>query len=294
MTAGSVMTPAADLRAEAESLARQLPGLNFKAEASEAAHIGSAGRRRAGTGETFWQYRRFTQEDSPQRIHWRRSAKGSELFVRESELETARTVMFWADDAAGFRWKGEGDLRTKAEEAILLMLTLAILMSKDGERIGALGSGRRPSFGRRAIDRLTDDLTRGTRGAFPSPPRSPATLVIASDFYDPAAEWQARLAPLASRCPEGVLLAVSAPVEIAFPFEGRTRLSRPGTDQAQILGRAETMREEYMERFTAQRAALDTLARKMGWGLVTHVTGSPALSGAARLKAEIERFGVAR
>jgi hypothetical protein len=31
------MTPAADLRAEAERLARQLPGLNFKAEASEAA-----------------------------------------------------------------------------------------------------------------------------------------------------------------------------------------------------------------------------------------------------------------
>ena len=48
------MTPAADLRAEAESLARQLPGLNFKAEASEAAHIGSAGRRRPGTGEHFW------------------------------------------------------------------------------------------------------------------------------------------------------------------------------------------------------------------------------------------------
>ena len=43
------MTPAADLRAEAERLARQLQGLNFKAEASEAAHIGSAGRRRAVT-----------------------------------------------------------------------------------------------------------------------------------------------------------------------------------------------------------------------------------------------------
>ncbi|OZB12775.1 MAG: hypothetical protein B7X53_17510, partial [Hyphomonas sp. 34-62-18] len=82
------MIPSSDLRAEAESLARQLPGLNFKAEASEAAHIGSAGRRRAGTGENFWQYRRFTQEDAPSRIHWRRSAKGTDLFVRESELET--------------------------------------------------------------------------------------------------------------------------------------------------------------------------------------------------------------
>ncbi len=45
------MPPHSDLRAEAEALARQLPNLNFKAEASEAAHIGSAGRRRAGNGE---------------------------------------------------------------------------------------------------------------------------------------------------------------------------------------------------------------------------------------------------
>ena len=128
------MSPAADLRAEAERLARQLPGLNFKAEASEAAHIGSAGRRRAGNGETFWQYRRYAQEDDAARIDWRRSAKGDDLYVRETELETARTVLFWADDHPGFRWKGEGDLRTKAEEAILLMLSMAIPMSREGER----------------------------------------------------------------------------------------------------------------------------------------------------------------
>ena len=72
------MTPSADLRSEAESLARQLPGLNFKAEASEAAHIGSAGRRRAGTGEHFWQYRRYAQEDAADRVDWRRSAKGTD------------------------------------------------------------------------------------------------------------------------------------------------------------------------------------------------------------------------
>jgi uncharacterized protein (DUF58 family) len=288
------MTPAADLRAEAERLARQLPGLNFKAEASEAAHIGSAGRRRAGTGETFWQYRRHAQEDDAGRIDWRRSAKGNDLFVRETELETARTVMFWADDHPGFRWKGEGDLRTKAEEAILLMLTMAIPMSREGERIGSLGSGRRPSFGKRALDRLTTDLLRGTNGLFPAPPRAAATLIVASDFYDPIPEWSARLAPLAAKCPEGVLLAVSAPVEVDFPYEGRVKLSRPGAAIDRVLGRAETVREEYQQRFAAQREGLETLARRMGWGFASHVTGSPAIQSAARLKAELERFGAMR
>lgn len=288
------MTPAADLRAEAERLARQLPGLNFKAEASEAAHIGSAGRRRAGTGETFWQYRRHVQEDDANRIDWRRSAMGDDLYVRETELETARTVMFWADDNPGFRWKGDGDLRTKAEEAILLMLTMAIQMSREGERIGSLGSGRRPSFGKRAIDRLATDLLRGTGGHFPSPPRAAATLLVASDFYDPIPEWSARLSPLAGKCPEGVLLAVSAPVEVDFPYEGRMKLSRPGAGIDRILGRAETMRAEYQRRFAEQREGLEALARKMGWGFVAHVTGSPAIQSAARLKAEIERFGASR
>lgn len=288
------MTPAADLRAEAERLARQLPGLSFKAEASEAAHIGSAGRRRAGTGETFWQYRRHAQEDDTARIDWRRSAKGDDLYVRETELETARTVMFWADDHPGFRWKGEGDLRTKAEEAILLMLTMAIPMSREGERIGSLGTGRRPSFGKRAVDRLANDLLRGTNGQFPAPPRAAATLVVASDFYDPIPEWSARLAPLAAKCPEGVLLAVSAPVEMDFPFEGRVKFSRPGAAADRILGRAETVREDYQQRFAAQRAGLETLARRMGWGFATHVTGAPALQSAARLKAELEQFGAKR
>ncbi|MFN3911701.1 DUF58 domain-containing protein [Hyphomonas sp.] len=288
------MTPAADLRAEAERLARQLPGLSFKAEASEAAHIGSAGRRRAGNGETFWQYRRHAQEDDTARIDWRRSAKGDDLYVRETELETARTVMFWADDHPGFRWKGEGDLRTKAEEAILLMLTMAIPMSREGERIGSLGTGRRPSFGKRAVDRLASDLLRGTNGQFPAPPRAAATLVVASDFYDPIPEWSARLAPLAAKCPEGVLLAVSAPVEMDFPFEGRVKFSRPGAAADRILGRAETVREDYQQRFAAQRAGLETLARRMGWGFATHVTGAPALQSAARLKAELEQFGAKR
>jgi uncharacterized protein (DUF58 family) len=154
-----------------------------------------------------------------------------------------------------------------------------------------LGTGGRPCFGRRGVDRLANDLLRGTGGRFPAPPRTAATVIAASDFYDPVAEWTARLTPLAAKCPEGVLLAVSAPVEVDFPFEGRTKFSRPGAAVDRILGRAETMREEYQRRFAAQREALEQLARRMGWGFATHVTGAPAIESAARLKAELERFG---
>ncbi len=288
------MMQAADLRAEAERLARQLPDLRFRAEASEAAHIGSAGRRRAGRGDTFWQYRRYAQEDDAGRIHWRRSAKGHELYVRETELETARTVLFWADSAAGFRWAGPGETHTKAEEAIILMLSMAILLSKDGDRIGVLGGTRKPGFGLRAADRLATDLFGAKPGPMPPPPRVPATLILASDFYDPVIEWTQRLAPIAARCPEGVLLAVSARIEVEFPFEGRTRLCRPGNAPAQLLSRAESYRDEYLERLSAQREALRQMASRMGWGFVAHVTGAPLIETASQLKSEIERFGSVR
>jgi uncharacterized protein (DUF58 family) len=288
------MTPLAQLRAEAEALAAELDSAALNARAADAREIGSARRRRSGTGEQFWQYRRHADEDAADRVDWRRSARSDDLFVRESELETSRTVLFWCDDDPGFRWKAASDARTKAEEATILLLTAGILITGEGERAGALGSGRKPGVGKRAIDRLGEDLSLGTARRFPEPPRKGATLVIASDFYDPVSEWQARLAPLARVCSEGVLLAVSSPVEIEFPFEGRVRLSRPGSDFHRLIGRAETLKSQYTERFKAQRAALADMTARMNWRLVTHTTGEAPLGAASALKVALESFGARR
>ena len=288
------MIPLATLRAEAEALAAELDAVSLNARAAEAREIGSARRRKAGTGEQFWQYRRHADEDAADRVDWRRSARSDDLFVRESELETSRTVLFWCDDDPGFRWKAESDARTKAEAAQMLMLAAGLLIIGEGERAGALGSGRKPGVGKRAIDRLGEDLALGTARKFPEPPRKGATLVVASDFYDPVSEWQDRLAPLARVCSEGVLLAVASPVEISFPFEGRVRLSRPGSGFHRLIGRAETFRDQYTERFNAHRAALADMTARMHWRLVTHVTDAPPLPAASALKIALESFGSRR
>lgn len=282
---------AATLRAEAETLARILRDQPLAATAAEATHVGSAGRRRAGTGEHFWQYRRYAQEDAAERIDWRRSARGNDLYVRETELETARTVLFWCDPHPGFDWGGEGDRETKADAARVLMLATGLLLSRTGERIGVLGSGRAPGFGKRAVDRLAEDLSRPQRTPFPTTPRTPAVMVVASDFYDPIATWKARLAPLAARCPEGVLLSINAPVEREFPFSGRVRFRRPGGELERLFGRAETIAEDYHARFAAQREALKALAGQIGWRLVTHETGTPRREAGAHLRRALETLG---
>ena len=279
------------LRAEAERVVRALPGLNLKARAADAAHLGAAGRKRAGSGEQFWQYRHFSEEDSAQRVDWRRSARGDDLYVRETELETARTILFYTDPHQGFDWSGEASRMTKANAARIMMLASGLLLSKAGERVGVLGSGRKASFGKAAADKLGEDLLNSKPAHFPPPPKSQSIFVVASDFYDPVDVWRERIAPLASRSKEGVLLSISDPVEESFPWQGRVRFSRPGAALFRIFGRAETIRERYLERFAEHQQAMEALAAGMGWQYVHHSTSDAVELGAAHLKSALETFG---
>ena len=68
------------LRAQhrSEALAARLPPLLVAAERVAATVAqGFHGRRRVGTGETFWQYRRYEVGDSATMIDWRQSGKPS-------------------------------------------------------------------------------------------------------------------------------------------------------------------------------------------------------------------------
>ena len=61
---------------ESRSIAASLPRLVLEARkiANNVIH-GLHGRRRAGSGESFWQYRRFTSGEPSQNIDWRRSGR---------------------------------------------------------------------------------------------------------------------------------------------------------------------------------------------------------------------------
>ncbi len=81
------------LRAEAERQTAALPPLLADAQRLAATLIlGEHGRRRAGQGETFWQYRRAEAGDPFTSIDWRRSARSDRLYVRQTEWEAAQTV----------------------------------------------------------------------------------------------------------------------------------------------------------------------------------------------------------
>src|SRR5208282_944951 len=83
---------------EGRTLAATMPRLILEARRVAATVIhGLHGRRRAGPGENFWQYRRFVSGEPAARVDWRRSARDDHLYVREQEWEAAHTVWIWAD-----------------------------------------------------------------------------------------------------------------------------------------------------------------------------------------------------
>ena len=70
----------------AAAAARVLPPLLVEAERMAATVIlGEHGRKRAGPGEAFWQYRPYSFGDSTQRIDWHKSARSDRVYIRENE-----------------------------------------------------------------------------------------------------------------------------------------------------------------------------------------------------------------
>jgi uncharacterized protein (DUF58 family) len=212
--------------------------------------------------------------------------------VRETELETARTFLFWVDPSPGFAWSGDEAHLAKADRALVLSMALAGSLSRAGERCGALGGARSPVSGARAAQRVGEDLRAlDPKAPFPRPPREAAAAVIASDFYTSLEDWRRQLTPIAAKCRDGTLLQVCDPVEITYPFEGRTRFFRPGDDQGRIVGKAESLRDAYLERFERRRSDLAHLAAELGWRFITHVTNLEARTALGDLARGFEMQG---
>lgn len=281
----------ARIRRDAERAASRFPALLAEAEmvAATIAH-GVHGRRRAGSGETFWEYRHHRPEDGARAVDWRRSARGEQLYVRETEWEAANAVYLWRDGGPGMN-AGSAGLPTKRDRAAVCLIAAASLLVRGGERIAALGETGRPRSGRPALEiagRALADGPGATSNIEGPDINRHARVVLASDFLDPPETWRARLSALRARGGRGVMLRVIDPAEEDFPFTGRTRLTPPSDGDALLLGRAEDARARYRDVWAEHGAALTAIARRAGWSLITHRTDRPAASAVLALYQALE------
>ena len=129
-------------RDAAERVSSAFPALLVEAEriAQTVAH-GIHGRRRAGTGETFWQYKQYRVGDSASAIDWRRSARSDEVYVRENEWEAANTVWLWTNVNASMEFKSHLSEISKKERGVIITLALANLLLASRRARGNAGLG---------------------------------------------------------------------------------------------------------------------------------------------------------
>lgn len=283
----------------AEALSSCLPPLLVAAErVANTVGQGVHGRRRVGQGETFWQFRRYQPGDPAQRIDWRQSAKSDRAYLRETEWEAAQSVWLWRDPSASMRWQSSRQDPTKLERAELLLLALASLLARSGERVALLGGGSAPATGRSAVARLllTMDRERPTGNDASLPPRETlpryARLVLFSDFLVPLDETATAVASFARRGIRGHLLQIIDPAEETLPFSGRVLFEGSEREGSVLFGRAEGIREEYRQAFARHQAGLREVANRASWTVISHRTDHApnsallalylALSGPAR------------
>ncbi len=262
------------ITARAETLAGGLPALVLAAERL-AAHVaaGRHGRRRAGMGDEFWQFRDFRDGDAPREIDWRRSARGSTVFLRERELESAEILRLHIADHPGMAWRSDPSLPTKQERAILLALACASLALRGGEMVGLAGRTR-PLRGPHALEGLAQAMGQTGQDQALNAGR-PAWF---GDFLDDPA---ALAVSLAGSGKAGVLVQILDPAEIEFPYQGRILFEGPAGEKPEDISRAQAVREAYLARLDAQREAVRQAALAAGLTPLFHRTDAapaPALA----------------
>jgi len=264
----------------ARRLADTLPRLILDARrvASTVIH-GLHGRRRAGPGENFWQYRRFVSGEPAQNVDWRRSARDHHLYVREREWEASHTIWIWPDRSPSMTFASALSNGSKLERTLVVAFALAEVLVQGGERVGVPGL-MRPTASRNVIEKMAEAILHDpTERASLPPSFAPSPLseiVVLSDLWAPIDNVRGTIAQLSATGAHGHVVQIVDPAEESFPYSGRVEFIEPEGAGSVTAGRAETWRTDYQAIVTRHRAAIRAETDMRGWSFAVHRTDRPA------------------
>ncbi|MDG2318998.1 MAG: DUF58 domain-containing protein [Rhodospirillaceae bacterium] len=279
------------LQHNAEQAASTLPPLLINANRVAATvSLGSHGRRRAGPGDTFWQFRQYSQSDPAYMIDWRQSAKFDHVFVREREWDASQTAALWCDCSPSMAFRSSKKVPTKSERASVIGLALASLMISGGERVRLLGFEPSASSGRLALIQMAHNLERAiTDQPASTVPVAQASLprhisvVLISDFLFPIEEAESALSSFTGQASSGHLLQILDPAEESLPYRGRIRFQGMENEGSLLIERTEDVRKDYIGKMAEHRASLAALTDRLGWSFSVHHTDKPPHTALAAL-----------
>lgn len=297
------MTISPSIRQEAAALSARLPSLVIAARnVAQTVRHGVHGRRRAGSGETFWQFRPFISGEPSSKVDWRRSAREERAYVREREWEAAHTVWIWFDRSASMRFGSSLAQTTKIDRAAVIALAFADLCVRGGERAGFLGLTR-PLADAGVVERFAEAIATDERLHGPpesglppvvtAPSRSMVLLI--GDFLSEPERTEQAIRAISAEGAVGELAVVVDPIEETYPFSGNVEFLHPDGGLRLLRPRAQDIREDYLARLAAHQEALRRICASCGWGISLSCTdGSAAVTLLAlRMRLSAPELGVA-
>ena len=212
---------------------------------------GLHGRKRAGPGENFWQYRRFLSGEPARRVDWRRSARDDHLYVREQEWEAAHTVWLWPDRSPSMLFRSQLAQESKLDRALVIAFALAEILVQAGERVGMPGL-MRPTGSRNVLDKMANAIVHDVTERPSLPPAVRALLARRNrggvGFLEPdGARCAPRSAQLSATGAHGHAVQIVDPAEETFPYSGRVEFIEPEGAGSITAGRAEAWKREYRD-----------------------------------------------
>lgn len=267
------------IRQRAEEASDSLPALQALAERAVASVLhGDHGQSRPGMGEKFWQYREYVEGDRPQDIDWKQTAKTDHVFIRQKELQTTQTAVFWCAQAQSMHFTSSAKAYPeKITAARVLTLALALLMTKAGEQVSAFGS-RKSGRSAAALEDLGLKITEDIRSESPLPdatiydvPRH-AFFVQLGDFLEPLELIEENFKQFSAQSAGGFVIQILDPAEIELPYDGRILFEDSGRNVKQQIENVASIRKAYQKRVENHIAALEQLTKEQNWHYILHRT----------------------
>lgn len=242
--------------------------------------LGIHGRKRAGTGEEFWQFRQARQEDAHRAIDWRQSAKNETLFVRERELEAANRVAFHLSNAPSMMVRSNNREKRpeKFERGALILLCLSILLQKTGDMIafGNMPFSNAPNEPEKIAYQLADHekasqpITMAKILSYGKHATKKNLYFLISDFYEDPELLDKEIKTLRNQGHDGVAIQITMPEESNFNFQGAHRFTL-GEDALDVM-KVQAIHEEYHTLYQQHQEALRNVFKKNGFMFFAHRT----------------------
>jgi len=238
---------------------------------SRSLRMGEHGRRTAGTGSDFWQFRKFENGlDSPRLINWKQSAKSDGLFVRETEWSAPQTLSIMVDlNVDNFI----NHPKSKAYLNALIALTLGYVYSDASEKVRIDCSEflqmDRPSDQAEIAETLLHPNNHAWQLPVANNIPQNSKAILLSSFFNNVEQLSEYIPQYAERGVTGSLLQVLTKDEITFPFSGRVKFENASGSSVFKSDQARGLREEYLEKLKENKQQLQSVAAACDWAVLS-------------------------